>query len=222
MSLDNRNSDASCLKAVLDVVEKSTSISQAVIENASKLIESTEQSEFDNSKIENEKLRKVYKLNVWLHHENIVDVELPGTSMKEAASAASARRTTSMTSRYKATRDRPEETIQFLAASSTSSKSMLKTTATIVHKEIQCRSNRCRYHLRNTAAKNYKVRANRTLRVEKKEENMMMKELVPPIRDRDQAFDSLCPRVRKSEMDATETRDAKKRKDEDEIVIVNI
>ena len=176
MSLQNHNRDVRCLKALLDEVDKSTSKTKAIIEKASKYIECTEQSEFDNSKIDKKELNNLYKIKVWLHHKNIVHVTLPGTSMEEAASAASANR-----------------------------------------------SNRYRYRLRNTVAKNYKVTANRTLKVKNKKGNVMMKEqLVPPIADRDQAVDGLCTLVRKPEMDVTETRDTKKRNDEDDIVLLNI
>ena len=180
MSLQNHNRDGRCLKAVLDEVDKSTSKTKDVVEKASKYIESIEQSEFDNSKIDKKKLNNLYKIKVLLHHKNIVDVTLPGTSMKEAVSEAS-------------------------------------------DKHLVNRSNRYRYCLRNTVSKNYKVTANRTLKVKNKRGNVMMKEqLVPPIADRDQAVDGLCTLVRKPEMDVTETRDAKKRKGEDDIVLLNI
>ena len=189
MSLQNHKRDVRCLKALLDEVDKSTSKTKAIIEKASKYIECTEQSEFDNWKIDKKELNNLYKIKVWLHHKNTVHVTLPGTSMEEAARAASAKRSM-------------EEAARAASAN---------------------RSNRYRYRLRNTVAKNYKVTANRTLKVKNKKGNVMMKEqFVPPIADQDQAVDGLCTLVRKPEMDVTETRDAKKRKDEDDIVLLNI
>ena len=153
MSFCNSNKDACCLKAGLDEVEESTSKTQAVIEKALKVIQSTEGSKVRKySNIKEERIRNIYKLNVSFHDRNIVDLELPGMSMKEAASEASARPMKIMRSQSKTTRNRQE-------------------------KQIQCHSH-WRYHLCKIAVKNYNVTANHTMRVKKKKENMMMKELV--------------------------------------------
>ena len=90
MSLCNSNTDACSLEAALDEVDELTSKTEAGIDRTLKKVES-EVRGTKKSNMEDERIKKMYELRVLLHHRNKVNFKLPGTSMKEATSEASAK-----------------------------------------------------------------------------------------------------------------------------------
>ena len=91
MSLCNSNKDGCSLEAALDEVDELTSKTQAGIERTLKKVES-EGCNTEKYQMEEERIKNMYKLRVLLHHGNKVNFKLPGTSIKEAASEASAKK----------------------------------------------------------------------------------------------------------------------------------
>ena len=197
MLLCNSNKDACSLEAALDEVDELTSKTQAGIERTLKKVES-EGCNTEKYQMEEERIKNMYKLRVLLHHGNKVNFKLPGTSIKEAASEASAKKI----------QNREEED----AASEASTKLN------------QYRPN-SRYEFRNFRVKNYSLTGNDRMKIEKKD-NMMKKELVIPIVDENHksGIKRACVRkgVTNHEKDSTKSRDTKKRKDMDEYELVDI
>ena len=90
MSLCNSNKDGCSLEAALDEIDELTSKTEAGIERTLKKVES-EGCDTEKYQMEEERIKNMYKLRVLLHHGNKVNFKLPGTSIKEAASEASAK-----------------------------------------------------------------------------------------------------------------------------------
>ena len=90
MSFCNSDKDACSFETMFDEADELISKTEAGIDRTLKKIES-EVLHMEKSNIEDEKINKMYKLRVLLRHRNEVNFELPGTSMKEAASEASAK-----------------------------------------------------------------------------------------------------------------------------------
>ena len=90
MSFCNSDKDACSFETSLDEADELISKTEAGIDRTLKKIES-EVLHMKKSNKEDEKIKKMYKLRVLLRHRNEVNFKLPGTSMKAAASEASAK-----------------------------------------------------------------------------------------------------------------------------------